>query len=270
LALAFPGERSGPAFDELPPEVKAAVQGEDGPAFALPHHPMLQEALRHLPAPLVLGNTPADPAGPHADAIDVWIDDGPPRFHAPPTIARVADDGFAVVQPGAISASRLHRMAGEMILFVCTGNTCRSPLAEALFKRMLATGLHCGADELPERGLTVVSAGVAASAGAPASDGARAAARRLGADLDDHAAQPLAPQLALAADRLLVMTRDHLDIVGRLWPAVVNRLARVCPDGDIADPYGGPQHEYDAVAEQLSRCLAPLAREVLAQARAVP
>src|SRR5436305_11463842 len=104
------------------------------------------------------------------------------------------------------------------ILFVCTGNTCRSPLAEALCKKRLAEQLGCRVEELAERGYVVASAGVSAYPGDEAAAAAVEIAAEFGACLDAHQSRPLDPELAASADHLLCMTRGHLELVRHLFP----------------------------------------------------
>ena len=122
---------------------------------------------------------------------------------------QVEGGSWKVVRPGAVSDDALRRQAACLVVFVCTGNTCRSPLAEGLFKARLAGRLGCTAAELPERGFHVLSAGMAAMSGGPAADEAVAVARSYGADLTGHRSRPLAPDLAAQADYLIAMTRGH-------------------------------------------------------------
>src|SRR5207253_3189276 len=96
------------------------------------------------------------------------------------------------------------------IVFVCTGNTCRSPLAEGLCRQLLADHLRCAAEELGKRGFCVQSAGLAAMIGAEATPEAVAAAAELGADLTGHGSRPLTIEMLLQADRLFAMTASHL------------------------------------------------------------
>ena len=109
----------------------------------------------------------------------------------------------------------LQQQAACLVVFVCTGNTCRSPLAEALCKARLAERLGCTAADLPGRGFHVYSAGLAAMTGGPAAEEAVDVARAYGADLTTHASRPLTADLAAQADYLVAMTRGPPDGPGR-------------------------------------------------------
>ena len=119
------------------------------------------------------------------------------------------------------------------LLFVCTGNTCRSPMAEVLYKA------KCPDDE-------VASRGVAVDEGDPATENARLAVARLGLSLEGHAARQLTE--ADAACRFLTMTAAHADVARLLLPgADVRRLA--CHD--ITDPYGEDLERYCACRDEI-------------------
>src|SRR5206468_12293195 len=120
-----------------------------------------------------------------------------------PTVVRVQDGSWAVTQAGSITAEMLQALMPTTIVFVCTGNTCRSPMAAALCKKLLAERLGCTVEELPQRGFLVLSAGIAAMMGGGAAPEAIEAARELGADLTRHSSRPLSPKLVAAADHLI-------------------------------------------------------------------
>src|SRR5207247_2360331 len=86
-----------------------------------------------------------------------------------PTVVRAEPAGCAITEPGVVPADEIEKLSARMVLFVCTGNTCRSPLAEGLAKKLLADRLGCGVDDLPSRGFWLLSAGVAAHSEGPAS-----------------------------------------------------------------------------------------------------
>lgn len=127
------------------------------------------------------------------------------------------------------------------ILFVCTGNTCRSPLAEVLART-----------EVARRGWTHVevrSAGAAARDGAPASEGSLRAAEAGGLDLSGHRSTALDSELVEWADLVLVMSRGHLEAVRSLGGAEKVELLGVfaSPDGvgsEVPDPFGADASRY--------------------------
>src|SRR5206468_705435 len=144
------------------------------------------------------------------DQLALVIDDGPSRLGQASTVVILEGEKWRVAREGVLSGGDLQILSACWIVFVCTGNTCRSPLAEALCKEMLAERLGCAVAELPERGFVVCSAGLAAFRGDPAASEAMEAARELGADLQNHVSQPVTSHLVFQADYLVTMTQAHL------------------------------------------------------------
>ena len=94
--------------------------------------------------------------------ISLIVDDGACRYGGPSTLESVTDNRWKLINQGVVSETMLGRLSSETYLFVCTGNTCRSPMAEGYFRKMLPTRLRCHEDELSDRGYIVASAGLAA------------------------------------------------------------------------------------------------------------
>ena len=140
-----------------------------------------------------------------------------------------------------------------MVLFVCTGNTCRSPMAEALFMHRKG-----------ELEWEAESAGVFAALGAPASHNAVAACRELEVDLSGHRSQPLTAELVERAELIVTMTESHRFQVLDCFPEVGNRVFLINAFGtskvpaDVSDPFGGSLNTYKQTRDEIDRALSDL------------
>jgi protein-tyrosine phosphatase len=261
------------AVHRLPPKVQAAVLPEGELRVRVPAHEVVLQVLRLLAGPIVMIGarrpedsdtvTAQDAIGRLDGQVDVILDDGRCKFAQRSSLVRVDDDGFQVLQPGVLSEAHLKRLASYMIVLVCTGNTCRSPMAEMLLKKRIADRLGCTVQQLEDRGLVIMSAGVSASPGARSAAEAIETLRGRGLDLSQHESQPLSERIVRFADLILTMTRGHRDVILDHWPEAEPRVHLISRGrGEVPDPIGGPLELYKRCAEQLDAYLETWANDL--------
>lgn len=184
------------------------------------------------------------------------INDGPTYFGQSSTVVRVEGKTWTEIKSGVMDREILADLALCRVLFVCNGNTCRSPLAMALCRRLLAQRLGCTVDELPQRGFQVLSAGLAAIIGEMASPEAVEVVREMGGNLEEHRSQPLTIDLLAQADCLFTMTNGHLRMLQSLNLTAGPVPCMLSPtDRDVTDPIGYDIEVYRQCARQILDCL---------------
>lgn len=171
------------------------------------------------------------------------------------TVVQAEPERWGIAAQGAFTQIDVQRLAARIVLFVCTGNTCRSPMAEGLARKMLSERFECPAEDLPARGLWVLSAGVSAYAGAPASPESIDVAAEFGADIRPHRSRPLNPQLLAAADDVIAMTRGHALAIAAAFPGLGPAPRLLGGEDDLDDPIGASLEVYRDCAQTIMKHL---------------
>ncbi len=264
VTLVLDDKHPDSVVSQLPQTVQHAISPQGTLGLRVPAHQTVLDILRLSAGPLALSSanlsgqpdsvTAKEVVDALGDRVEMVLDDGRSKYAQPSSVVRVDAQGFKVLRAGVFNEATLRRMASFMLLFVCTGNTCRSPMAEVLMRKKMAERLGCLPDELEDRGTVVASAGIAALAGGRPSAEAEQIVAERGLDMSDHVSQPLTDRLVRYADLILTMTRGHREAIIAQWPDASSRVSLLCSCGsDVADPIGGSAELYRRCAEQIEQ-----------------
>jgi len=249
-------------------------QVEDGESIAMrvPDHPITRAIIRRSGHPCVARGLGASRWGTPGkagtlegssvlqgdDQPGAVIDDGPTLYGRGSTTIDLWPDGrFSVNPDGAIDEAQVMRVLNSRVIFVCTGNTCRSPMAAAIARDWAR---HRDPDGLS---FEFDSAGIAAGEGYPAADQAIETMHQGGMELGNHRSKLLTAGMIDRADVIFTMTPSHAQAVMQMAPGSVHKVFPIDPLHPIDDPIGQPVEVYRVVADQLRALISARMQEMI-------
>ncbi len=236
-----------------------------------PDHIVATEVIARAGGPVVITQAPGSTPATKVDSltkevneqVELIYDAGPSRYSRPSTIVKLDGEKYSIVREGVYDERIIQRLLRTTILFVCSGNTCRSPMAEALTRKAIADRLKVPARELEPHGISVLSAGSFAMPGARATPAAVEAVAPMGADLSKHHSRPLSVELIHQADAIFAMGKSHLQAVAALVPSAMEKASTLDPSGeDVDDPIGSDVEVYRLLAVKLQGLIDQRLKEI--------
>jgi len=232
------------------------IVGEGTSSVRWANHKDLNELIRQSEGPLVCSSANlsegkearqlSDIPAPIREGVDAHYDGGLCEGGVASTVLRFNRNSFELLREGPLKESLIQYLWCYRLAFVCTGNTCRSPMAEAMARKLLCQKLSC--KDLLDHGIHIESAGVHAAEASPASQQSVEVMKSMGLDVSTHLSSNVSHFSLCPPDQVYGMTSSHVAILNSM--AIDAELLSKNGE-DVADPFGGSLTRYQGCAEQI-------------------
>ncbi|RKY05086.1 MAG: hypothetical protein DRP66_10925, partial [Planctomycetota bacterium] len=188
--------------------------------------------------------------------------DGDCRYGGGSTVVRITDPTVEILRQGVVKKEKIDEMSQIRILFLCTGNTCRSPMAEGFCRKIVSEKLNCSVDEVGQMSYKIASAGVMGVGSIGASPEAVEVCREKGVEIGGRRSRALDCDEAGNCDYIFALAEGHRRWLGEMCPEAAGRCVLLDNEGDIPDPIGEPLEVYRECAKRIEKAVGKRISEI--------